>query len=83
MKRFMVSVIEDIDPQLAAKLQPEENKIIGSWRAKGMIVSMFFRADGSGLFAIMQSESESIIMDHMKTLPFFPYMKIEIAEIRS
>jgi muconolactone delta-isomerase len=82
MKKFMVSVLEDIAPELAAKLQPKENKIVGGWRESGMMLTMYFRADSLGLFGVMQAESADVILEHMKTLPFYPYMKIDIVELR-
>jgi muconolactone delta-isomerase len=82
MKKFMVTVYEDIPPELAAQLQPEENKIVGGWREKGIMLSMYFRADGKGLYGIMQAESADEADKHMKTLAFYPYMKIEIVELK-
>jgi len=77
----MVSIIESIDPEVAAKLQMIENRIVSGWREEGLVISLYTRADGAGLFAIMQAESATEILDNLKTLPFFPYMKIDMAEI--
>jgi len=77
----MVSVVEDIDPLLAAKLQAEENRKIAGWRETGMMIAMLFRADNKGFFGIMQAESAGVIMENMKTLPFYLYMTIEIVEL--
>jgi muconolactone delta-isomerase len=82
MKKFMIMVLEDIPPALAAQLQPEENKIVGGWRENGIMLSMFFRADGKGLFGIMQAESVREVQERMQTLAFYPYMKIEIVELK-
>jgi muconolactone delta-isomerase len=81
MKKFMVSVFEDIDPILAEKLQAEENRIIAKWRETGMMIAMFFHADGKGLFGVMRAETAGVIMENMKTLPFYPFMKIDIVEL--
>ena len=63
MKKFMVSVYQEtIDPAEKEKMQPEENKIVGGWREKGIMLSMFFRADDKGLFGIMQAESSDAII---------------------
>jgi hypothetical protein len=82
LKKFMVAVVEAIESGLAAKLQPEENKIVSSWREKGMVPSLYFRADGLGLFAVMHAGSEAEIWANMETLPFYPYMQITVTEIK-
>lgn len=78
----MVLILEDMTPELIAKLQPEENRIVGGWREKGIMLSMFFRADGKGLYGIMQAASAEEIQALMKTLAFYPYMKIDIVELK-
>jgi len=82
MKKFVVKVLIDVDPGLGEKLQPEEDKTVGHWLKDGIMQSMYYCTEGTQLFAVMQAESEEKLHDHLKTLAFYPYMTLEIWEVK-
>jgi muconolactone delta-isomerase len=83
MKRYLLSILTDpIEKEIHDNLQPEETKITTGWMETGILLSLYFRADAKGLFAVMQGNNEQDIKEYMKQLPLYPYMHITITELK-
>jgi muconolactone delta-isomerase len=84
MENFMVSIlVSGIDNKTMEKLRPEEGKILMKWAANGTLKSAFVRQDLGGAFLILRAKNETHVEGLMKTLPMFPYMKLEITPLET
>ena len=82
MKKFMVKILIDIDLELGAQLQPSEDSTVGHWLKDGILQSMYYLTEGTELFAVMQAESEERLREHLQTLAFYPYMTLNIWQVK-
>jgi len=83
MKKFMLNILlEGLDNETRMKLLPREQEIVKEMEENGNIVENFIKLDMSGIFMVMMASDTEEVHSLLSTLPYYPYMKIEITPIR-
>ncbi len=83
MKKFMLNIqLEGLDTETRMKLLPREQEVVKELEENGTIVDNFIKLDMSGIFMVMMAEDAEDVRSKLSTLPYYPYMKIEIIPVR-
>jgi muconolactone D-isomerase len=83
MKKFMLNILlEGLDNETRMKLLPREQELVKEMEENGTIVENFIKLDMSGIFMVMMASDLDEVHSLLSTLPYYPYMKIEITPIR-
>ena len=75
-------LLEGLDNETRMKLLPREQEIVKEMEENGTIVENFIKLDMSGIFIVMMAADTDEVHSLLSTLPYYPYMKIEITPIR-
>ncbi len=83
MKKFMLDIqLEGLDNETRMKLLPREQEVVKELEQNGTIVATFIKLDMSGIFMVMMATDYEDVHSKLSTLPYYPYMKIEIIPVR-
>jgi muconolactone delta-isomerase len=83
MKKFMLNIqLEGLDSETRMKLLPREQEVVKELEQNGTIVDTFIKLDMSGIFIVMMANDSEDVYSKLSTLPYYPYMKIEIIPVR-
>ena len=83
MKKFMLDIqLAGLDNETRMKLLPREQELVKEMEENGTIVDTFIKLDMSGIFIVMVANDSDDVHTKLSTLPYYPYMKIEIIPIR-
>ena len=83
MNKFMIDILlEGLDNETRMKLLPKELEIIKQWEDNGTLLSSYIKADSPGIFLVLLANDKSDADRRLSTLPYYPYMKIEIMTLR-
>jgi muconolactone delta-isomerase len=83
MKKFMIDILlQGIDDETRLKLLPKELEIIKDWEEKGTLVASYIKEDVSGIYLVLTADNKTDADKKLSTLPYYPYMKIEIMTLR-
>jgi muconolactone delta-isomerase len=83
MKKFMIDILlKGIDDETRLKLLPKELEIIKKWEENGTLLSSYIKEDVAGIYLVLVANDKTDAEKMLSTLPYFPYMKIEIMTIR-
>ena len=83
MKKFMLDIqLEGLDTETRMKLLPREQEVVKELEQNGTIVDTFIKLDMSGIFIVMMAADPDDVHTKLSTLPYYPYMKIQIVPIR-
>ena len=83
MKNFMLDIqLEGLDTETRMKLLPREQELVKVLEQNGTIVDTFIKLDMSGIFIVMMAADAEDVHAKLSTLPYYPYMKIEIIPVR-
>ena len=74
--------LEGLDNETRMKLLPREQEVVKELEENGTIVDNFIKLDMSGIFMVMMAEDAEDVHAKLSTLPYYPYMKIEIIPVR-
>ncbi len=75
-------LLEGLDNETRMKLLPREQEIVKEMEENGTIVENFIKLDMSGIFIVMMASDTDEVHSLLSTLPYYPYMKIEIIPVR-
>ena len=75
-------LLEGLDNETRMKLLPREQELVKEMEENGTIVDNFIKLDMSGIFMVMMASDLDEVHSLLSTLPYYPYMKIEITPIR-
>lgn len=75
-------LLEGLDNETRMKLLPREQEIVKEREENGTIVENFIKLDMSGIFIVMMASDTEEVHSLLSTLPYYPYMKIEIIPVR-
>ena len=75
-------LLEGLDNETRMKLLPREQELVKEMEENGTIVENFIKLDMSGIFMVMMASDLDEVHSLLSTLPYYPYMKIEITPIR-
>jgi muconolactone delta-isomerase len=64
------------------QLLPKEQAAVKELEQNGTIVDNFIKLDMTGIFIVMMATDSEDVHSKLSTLPYYPYMKIEIIPIR-
>ena len=83
MKKFMLDIqLEGLDTETRMKLLPREQEVVKELEQDGSIVDTFIKLDMSGIFIVMMAADSDDVHTKLSTLPYYPYMKIQIVPVR-
>jgi muconolactone D-isomerase len=83
MKKFMLNIeLHGLDNETRMKLLPKEQEIVKELEENGTLVDNFIKLDMSGIFMVMMATDSDDVHAKLSTLPYYPYMKIEIIPVR-
>ena len=83
MNKFMIDILlQGLDNETRMKLLPREQELVKELEQNGTIVDTFIKLDMSGIFIIMIATDSEDVHSKLSTLPYYPYMKIEIIPVR-
>lgn len=83
MKKFMINILlEGLDNETRLKLLPNEQEAVKELEQNGSIVNNFIKLDMSGIYIVMMAVDSEDVHSKLSTLPYYPYMKIEIVPVR-
>ena len=71
-----------LDNETRMKLLPREQEVVTELEQNGTIVDNFIKLDMSGIFIVMMAADAEDVHSKLSTLPYYPYMKIEIIPVR-
>jgi len=74
--------LEGLDSETSMKLLPREQEVVKELEQNGAIVDTFIKLDMSGIFIVMMANDSEDVHSKLSTLPYYPYMKIEIIPVR-
>lgn len=74
--------LEGLDHETRMKLLPREQEVVKELEDNGTIVDTFIKLDMSGIFIVMIAADSEDVHTKLSTLPYYPYMKIEIIPVR-
>ncbi len=75
-------LLQGLDNETRMKLLPREQELVKELEQNGTIVDTFIKLDMSGIFIIMMASDSEDVHSKLSTLPYYPYMKIEIIPVR-
>jgi len=83
MKKFMLDIqLEGLDTDTRMKLLPREQELVKELEHNGTIIDTFIKLDMSGIFIVMMAADAADVHAKLSSLPYYPYMKIEIVPVR-
>ena len=75
-------LLQGLDNETRMKLLPREQELVKELEQNGTIVDTFIKLDMSGIYIIMMASDSEDVHSKLSTLPYYPYMKIEIIPVR-
>ena len=83
MKKFMLNIqLVGLDNETRMKLLPKEQQVVKELEQNGSILDTFIKLDMSGIYIVMIASDQDDVHSKLSTLPYYPYMKIEIVPVR-
>ena len=83
MNKFMIDILlQGIDNETRMKLLPREQEIIKEWEENGSLLASYIKSDPTGIYLVLIANDKSDADRKLSTLPYYPYMKIEIIALR-
>jgi muconolactone delta-isomerase len=83
MKKFMINIqLAGLDNETRMQLLPREQLVVKELEQNGTIVDTFIKLDMSGIFMVVMAMDSDDVHAKLSTLPYYPYMKIDIIPIR-
>ena len=83
MQKFMIDILlQGIDDETRMKLLPKELAIIKEWEDNGTLLASYIKGDTAGIYLVLMADDKSDADKKLSTLPYYPYMKIEIMTLR-
>lgn len=83
MKKFMIDILlQGIDDETRNRLLPREQEIIKEWEDNGTLLASCIKSDAAGIYLVLMAEDKADADKRLSTLPYYPYMQIEIMTLR-
>jgi muconolactone delta-isomerase len=83
MKKFMIDILlQGIDQETRMKLLPKEQEMIHEWELNGTLLASYIKEDMPGIYLVLMANDKADADKKLSTLPYYPYMKIEIIALR-
>lgn len=75
-------LLQGLDNETRMKLLPKEQEMIKEWQDNGTLLASYIKADTAGIYLVLMANDKAEADKKLSTLPYYPYMKIEITAIR-
>jgi hypothetical protein len=83
MKKFMIDILlQGIDDETRVNLLKKEQEIIKEWEDSGTLLASYIKSDTAGIYLVLIANDKSDADKKLSTLPYYPYMKIDIMTLR-
>ena len=83
MKKFMIDILlQGLNQETRMKLLPKELEIIKEWEENGTLLASYIKEDTAGIYLVLNADDKAEADKKLSTLPYYPYMKIEIMTLR-
>lgn len=83
MKKFMIDILlQGIDTETRMRLLPREQEIIKEWEDNGTLLASYIKGETAGIYLVLTANDKEDADKKLSTLPYYPYMKIEIVPLR-
>jgi len=78
MARFMVRGLfhQEERENILARI-PQEQKHTKLLMEQGVVEALYVASDFSGVWFVVQGESQASVQQHMESLPLYPYMTLQ------
>lgn len=82
MKKFMIRIErEEMDKELLGKFYSEEKELISQWHEQGLVTDVYVR-ERAGIYAVMEADSEEIILEKLKMLPLYKWLTFTLDPLK-
>lgn len=75
-------LLQGIDNETRMRLLPREQEMIKAWEDEGTLLASYIKGELSGIYLVLLAEDKEDADKKLSTLPYYPYMKIEIIALR-
>lgn len=75
-------LLQGLDNETRMALLPKEQEMIKEWENNGTLIASYIKADTAGIYLVLLAEDKLDADKKLSTLPYYPYMKIEIMTLR-
>lgn len=83
MNKFMIDILlQGLDNETRMKLLPREQEIIKEWTDDGTLLASYIKSEIAGIYLVLMANDKSDADKKLSTLPYYPYMKIEMVALR-
>jgi muconolactone delta-isomerase len=83
MKKFMIDILlQGLDNETRMKLLPREQEMIKEWEDNGTLLASYIKGETAGIYLVLMANDKSDVDKKLSTLPYYPYLKIEVIELR-
>ena len=83
MKKFMIDIhLSGIDDETRMRLLPKEQELIKAWEDEGILLASYIKSETPGIYLVLMAEDKVDADKKLSTLPYYPYMKIEMIGLR-
>ena len=74
--------LSGIDDETRMRLLPKEQEMIKAWEDEGILLASFIKSETPGIYLVLMAEDKIDADKKLSTLPYYPYMKIEMIGLR-
>jgi muconolactone delta-isomerase len=83
MNKFMIDILlQGLDNETRMKLLPREQEIIKEWEVNGSLLASYIKSETAGIYLVLIADDKLDVDKKLSTLPYYPYMKIEVVALR-
>ncbi len=83
MNKFMIDILlQGLDNETRMKLLPREQEIIKEWEDNGSLLASYIKGETAGIYLVLMANDKLDVDKKLSTLPYYPYMKIEVIALR-
>ena len=83
MNKFMIDILlQGLDNETRMKLLPREQEMIKECEDNGTLLASYIKGETAGIYLVLMANDKSDVDKKLSTLPYYPYMKIEVIELR-
>ena len=75
-------LLQGLDNETRMKLLPREQEMIKEWADNGTLLASYIKEDIAGIYLVLMANDKSDVDKKLSTLPYYPYMKIEVMTLR-
>lgn len=74
--------LSGIDDETRMRLLPKEQEMIKAWEDEGILLASYIKSETPGIYLVLMAEDKIDADKKLSTLPYYPYMKIEMIGLR-